>query len=444
MIRLIWIEFKHLFLKRSTLLLFLLIVLFVTFNAMNEQKIIYENSYSTSAYRDDGTIEEGKELVAYINQIKNEYSGIITTQWLDKVEKDLEKAEKEAMLIHVDQSAMIEHYGEDWLTQFEHTPKKFISITKEEEANGTVFEDGTLPFYIKDRIPSIRESVLFQIQQDGNMILSKPWMNLKKIEYKDQLGNTHTMEDYLSLKLLESDTLLKIFQDKMNQIPEFYYGSYHGWDALIRTLASFRFILAIFIVYVTSSALNKDYSSHTIDLIKTTSLGKFKVVIAKLAAISLTFICIVACYCLIPTLFVYFYYGLGNWNINISFMTNTITPYTFQQAYTGGALLLLAGGLTTGLISACLSAYLRKGFVSFAISLLFLVLPSAISSGFSILFPVNYMDFSGIYFNCEMLELWNEFYFAPTFIYAVTGIVLILCIVMIISRYRSYAVTKTA
>lgn len=443
MIRLLWMEWKHLFLKRSTLCLFLLIVVFVTFNTINEQKIVY-NSYATSAYRDDGTLVKGKELLSYINQIKDEYAGIITTQWQEKVESDLEKAEKEAMLIHVDRSAMIEHYGEDWQTQFEQAPDTFVSITKEDEFNRKEFDEGTFPFYVKDYIPLIRESVLFQTKQDGNMILSKPWVNLSKSEYKNQFGDAHTMVDYLSLRVIESDALLKVFQDKMNQIPEFYYGSYHGWDALIRSLASFRFILAIFIVYVTSSALNKDYSSHTIDLIKTTSLGKYKIVIAKLAAITLTCISIVACYCLIPTLFVYFYYGLGNWNINISFMINMITPYTFQQAYIGGTLLLLAGSLTTGFISACLSAYLRKGFVSFAISLLLLVLPSAISSGFSILFPVNYMDFSGIYFNCEMLELWNKFYFAPTFIYAFTGIVLILGIVVIISRYRSYAVTKTA
>lgn len=443
MIRLLWMEFKHLFLKRSTLCLFLLMIVFVTFNTISEQKIVYENSYATSAYRDDGTLVEGKELLAYINQIKNEYAGVITTQWQEKVEKDLEKAEKEAMLIHVDRSAMIEQYGKDWLTQFEQAPDTFVAITKEDEINRKEFDEGTFPFYVKDYIPLIRESTLFQIKQDGNMILSKPWVNLTKNEYKNQFGETHTMVDYLSLRVVESKEQLKIFQDKMNQIPEFHYGSYHGWDALIRSLASFRFILAIFIVYVTSSTLNKDYSSHTIDIIKTTSLGKSKIVIAKLAAITLTCISIVACYCLIPTLFVYFYYGLGNWNINMSFLINTITPYTFQQAYIGGALLLLAGSITTGFISACISAYLRKGFVSFAISLLFLVLPSAVSSGFSILFPVNYMDFSGIYFNCEMLELWNKFYFAPTFIYGFTGIVFIIGIALIISRYRSYAVTKT-
>lgn len=423
MLNLTWCELKKMFFKKSTLFLLLFICSFGYLISSPHNQTSNEEAYS-----DTMELLDGKKLYDYEKSIRKEYAGDINSTWYHQIQEDYQKETIKTNLINVDESAMLDTYGTDWRIDYEKNAEAYETIAKTEEAD-IELPAGKKPFYVQDHsFIAARYQVLFEILQETKPIINKVWL-----QPQNDINIPSNIE--------ESPEKLAIFQNKMNAVTSFYYDDASGWNNLLQDLAGSRFLLALFIIYLTSRSLNYDHGSHTVDIIKATKQGKYKVIFAKILAIFLSCCLSTIAYTLMFTLFHKLVFGLGNWNV-FSNMNGVLTPYSFKDIYLGGFILLLCGSITIGFLSAITSAFFKKSFVTFALSLLICIIPITFPKGIVQLFPVNYMDFSGIYFYSEMMYVLNHYIFTPTIIYGITMMILLICCIVLAYRYRSYAFTK--
>lgn len=384
---------------------------------------------------DDGLLLTGTSIEKDMARIRKEYAGYISEESLAKAIQD-EKEERLKVLYtyNVEEDAMIHKYGTDWKTAYEKEPNTYLITTKEAE-NLKESNPIDYPFYVKNPTITLstRMLVLNEYQNYAQLLLDTGHQ-----DQEGQLGN-HTF----STREMSTEEQ-KILQQMMNKQNGFYYDHYKGWEILVKSLANSRFLLAIFLIFLTSRCFNEDQSNRMIAIIKTTPYGKTKIAMVKLLSILTLSILVMLTYFAFMSIGIWLIYGLGNGNVNLSIFLNSPCPYTFKEAYLGGFLLLLSGCLTTALLSAALSVIFKKSYVSFAISLLILMLPTFLNANYKQLFPVEYMDFSGPYFYTHLFKFADQYVTLPPIIYCITLIILLFCCIGIPLAYRSYRITADA
>ena len=439
MLTLIWYEFKKLFLKKSTLVLIILIT-GLGYITTSDNMSYMNDVQDTIAYTDDMRKVTSNELKAYRKSIQKEYAGYMNDAWKQKIEKDYQSEKIKSYLTNVDEAMMIQKYGDDWKAQFEKQPEVFEQIKYENEQDGRATDTGKKPFYVLDYTTTVRYSVLSDIIRNDLDLMNQPWNKNLSEDVIDAHGNHEKMNFFIPNTILKSETKTAYFKEKMDTISNFYYDDTTGWNILLNTMASTRFGLALAIIFIASRSINSD--QEIMDIMKSSQFGKKKAILAKLIALLLYCVCFVAVYTSIFTLYVYLTTGLGSWQASTYFLNNYASPYTIKDTFIGGTMLLLCGSITAGFVSALLSTYFKKGFVSFALSLLIFVAPIVLPSSIECLFPVEYMDFSGIYLYTNIMEVFHQCYFTPIFIYIITAIVFVICCGFIIPRYRSYKICE--
>ena len=132
MLTLIWYEFKKLFLKKSTLVLIILIT-GLGYITTSDNMSYMNDVQDTIAYTDDMRKVTSNELKAYRKSIQNEYAGYMDDAWKQKIEKDYQNEKIKSYLTNVDEAMMIQKYGDDWKAQFEKQPEIFEQIKYENE-----------------------------------------------------------------------------------------------------------------------------------------------------------------------------------------------------------------------------------------------------------------------------------------------------------------------
>lgn len=439
MLTLIWYEFKKLFLKKSTLVLIILIT-GLGYITTSDNMSYMNDVQDTIAYTDDMRKVTSNELKAYRKSIQKEYAGYMDDAWKQKIEKDYQSEKIKSYLTNVDEAMMIQKYGDDWKAQFEKQPEIFEQIKYENEQDGRATDTGKKSFYVLDYTTTVRYSVLSDIIRNDLDLMDHPWNKYPSEDVIDAHGNHEKMNFFIPNTILKSETKTSYFKEKMDTISNFYYDDTTGWNILLNTMASTRFGLALAIIFIASRSINSD--QEIVDIMKSSQLGKKKAILAKLIALLLSCVCFVAVYASIFTLYVYLTTGLGSWQASTYFLNNYPSPYTIKDTFIGGTMLLLCGSITAGFVSALLSTYFKKGFVSFALSLLIFVAPIVLPSSIECLFPVEYMDFSGIYLYTNIMEVFHQCYFTPIFIYLITAIVFVICCGFIVPRYRSYKICE--
>lgn len=440
MLTLIWYEFKKLFLKKSTLVLIILITGLGYIATSDNISYMNDGVQDTIAYTDDMRKITSSELKAYCKSIQKEYAGYMNDAWKQKIEKDYQSEKIKSYLINVDEAMMIQTYGKDWKVQFEKQPEVFENIKYKDELDGRATDTGKKPFYVLDYTITARYLVLSDIIRNDIVLMDHPWNQNLSEDMMDAQGNYKQMSFFIPDGILKSETKTTYFKEKMDTISNFYYDDTTGWNILLNTMASTRFGLALAIIFIASRSINSD--QDVIDIIKSSQFGKKKAVIAKLIALLLSCVCFVAAYVSIFTLYVYITTGLGSWQASTYFLNNYPSPYTIKDTFIGGTMLLLCGSITAGFVSAFLSTYFKKGFMSFALSLLIFVAPIVLPSSIECLFPVEYMDFNSIYLSTNIIEVFHQCYFTPIFIHIITAIVFVICCGFIIPRYRSYKICE--
>lgn len=439
MLTLIWYEFKKLFLKKSTLVLIILIT-GLGYITTSDNMSYMNDGQDPIAYTDDMRKVTSNELKAYRKSIQKEYAGYMDDAWKQKIEKDYQSEKIKSYLTNVDEAIMIQKYGEDWKAQFEKQPEVFEQIKYENELDGRATDTGKKPFYVLDYTTTVRYSVLSDIIRNDLDLMDHPWNKNPSEDVIDAHGRHEKLNFFIPNTILKSETKTTYFKEKMDTISSFYYDDTTGWNILLNTMASTRFGLALAIIFIASRSINSD--QEIMDIMKSSQLGKKKAIFAKLIALLLSCVCFVAAYVAIFTLYVYITTGLGSWQASTYFLNNYPSPYTIKDTFIGGTMLLLCGSITAGFVSAFLSTYFKKGFVSFALSLLIFVAPIVLPSSIECLFPVEYMDFSGIYLYTNIMEVFHQCYLTPIFIYIITIIVFVICCGFIVPRYRSYKICE--
>lgn len=439
MLTLIWYEFKKLFLKKSTLVLIILIT-GLGYITTSDNMSYMNDVQDTIAYTDDMRKVTSNELKAYRKSIQKEYAGYMDDAWKQKIEKDYQSEKIKSYLTNVDEAMMIQKYGDDWKTQFEKHPEIFEQIKYENEQDGRATDTGKKPFYVLDYTTTVRYSVLSDIISNDLDLMNQPWNKNLSEDVIDAHGKHEKMNFFIPNTILKSETKTAYFKEKMDTISIFYYDDTTGWNILLNTMASTRFGLALAIIFIASRSINSD--QEIMDIMKSSQFGKKKAILAKLIALLLSCVCFVAVYASIFTLYVYLTTGLGSWQASTYFLNNYASPYTIKDTFIGGTMLLLCGSITAGFVSALLSTYFKKGFVSFALSLLIFVAPIVLPSSIECLFPVEYMDFSSIYLYTNIMEVFHQCYLTPIFIYIITAIVFVICCGFIIPRYHSYKICE--
>lgn len=439
MLTLIWYEFKKLFLKKSTLVLIILIT-GLGYITTSDNMSYMNDVQDTIAYTDDMRKVTSNELKAYRKSIQKEYAGYMDDDWKQRIEKDYQSEKIKSYLTNVDEAMMIKKYGKDWKAQFEKQPEVFEEMKYKDEQDGRATDTGKKPFYVLDYTTTVRYSVLSDIIRNDLDLMDHPWNQNLSENMMDEHGNNKQMNFFIPDGILKSETKTTYFKEKMDTISNFYYDDTTGWNILLNMMASTRFGLALAIIFIASRSINSD--QEIMDIMKSSQFGKKKAVIAKLIALLLSCVCFVTVYTSIFTLYVYIAEGLGSWQASTYFLNNYVSPYTIKDVFIGGTMLLLCGSITAGFVSALLSTYFKKGFMSFALSLLIFVAPIVLPSSIEYLFPVEYMDFSGIYLHTNIIEVFHQCYFTPIFIYIITAIVFVICCGFIIPRYRSYKICE--
>lgn len=439
MLTLIWYEFKKLFLKKSTLVLIILIT-GLGYITTSDNMSYMNDVQDTIAYTDDMRKVTSNELKAYRKSIQKEYAGYMDDAWKQKIEKDYQNEKIKSYLTNVDEAMMIQKYGNDWKAQFEKQPEVFEQIKYENEQDGRATDTGKKSFYVLDYTTTVRYSVLSDIIRNDLDLMNQPWHQNLSEDMIDAQGRHELLNYHIPDSILNSPAKTAYFKEKMDTISNFYYDDTTGWNILLNTMASTRFGLALAIIFIASRSINSD--QEIMDIMKSSQFGKKKAILAKLIALLLSCVCFVAVYTSIFTLYVYLTTGLGSWQASTYFLNNYLSPYTIKDAFIGGTMLLLCGSITAGFVSALLSTYFKKGFVSFALSLLIFVAPIVLPSSIECLFPVEYMDFSSIYLYTNIMEVFHQCYFTPIFIYIITAIVFVICCGFIVPRYCSYKICE--
>lgn len=438
MIRLIYLEFKKLFFKRSILILLILTSIFAYFSVVgtfSSHGSFINMDDDSESYTDEGKLVDGRDKINYINSIRHEYAGIINEQWQLNLLNDLNECKIKELLLNVDEKKMINDYGNNWKELYLSNSDQYIEISEEVK---DIPED-KLPFYIKsydDYKTLIRYETIFNILATSEPITEKSWDNIN-IEKTYDEERVYEYSEYIPINVAKSQALQKIFKSKLNNT-SFIFDDYQGWSIIVNAMSFARFLFAIIIVFICSKCFNDDHNCNMIDVVKSTQYGKKKLVFIKLIAILLTCVSVTIVYTGLITLLTMTLRGLGNWETSIIFMSGNVSPYTFKDAYFGGFSLLLLGSITIGFISVLLSVFMKKAYFSFAISLLIMVLPSVLNGSIAKLFPVNYMDFLGIYTSFDMIYFFESYYSINVFAFLTTFILFIVLSLITVFYYRTY------
>lgn len=110
MIKLIYLEFKKLFLKRSIMILLILTSIFAYFSVVgtfSSHGSFINIDDESESYTDEGKLVEGRDKINYINSIRHEYAGVINEQWQLNLLNDLNECKIKELLLNVDEKKMI-------------------------------------------------------------------------------------------------------------------------------------------------------------------------------------------------------------------------------------------------------------------------------------------------------------------------------------------------
>lgn len=441
MIQLYLKECKKLFLKRITLVLFLIAVIFGfagrTTNVHGEAAL--------RGYDEQGNIVEGNVAESLYREYQNAYAGIVDEAWFAKVQEDLREIDLQDTLRNIDEQSMVEAYGADWKTTYLNNPEGYSMYTKEDvekynkEHPGVPIEQDKTILYINGYIGSIKSSALYDAYNYARNIIEKPWNSNEEMTIHGQDGPTR-VSTFSYRDMGEEEKAWTV--QELNSISSFLYAPYQGWGSLLSGMATARFFVAILIVFATSRLFNEDHSYEMMDLVKSTSYGKQKLVFAKLCALLSFCILTIMAYTAILTIGVYLIDGLGNWNVNLVASTNMMSLYTFKEAYMGGFLYLMTGACWIGFLSALFSAFIKKNYISFVVSTLFLLIPLAMPNGMKDFFPLEYMDFTGTYFSGIPTHLFGSYDYLQPYLYTSSAIVIVACGIGAMLYYRSYRINK--
>ncbi len=193
-----------------------------------------------------------------------------------------------------------------------------------------------------------------------------------------QLNASLTVDNYSSYFINpanspeEENIRKEIYAKKLNTL-KVYVDNMYGFRQLFSTLNIVSFILSFFFLFLMPSIFSEECRHKMLRLLKTTKEGKRRVGLAKVITVVLLSIAIPLVSILFTTLVIHLRYGLQNWNVSATLISNQNMLYSMFGYYIRRMLLMIIGCLGMSVIGAFLSSMISNSYVSLGILIVYYI-----------------------------------------------------------------------
>lgn len=240
-------------------------------------------------------------------------------------------------------------------------------------------------FYTKDISPKLQSyftSIKGEVDQEWyDNIASKLELN----EYGELV---HSDDEDSKCLFLLLNTKQMILDQEWNQISDpnytfmqkemnsttFTFDNYNAWNTLRNCINMFSMIYIIYIVFMITPLFSHEYQEQTSDILKASTLGKYKVGLSKVLCSFLLIISLPIIAYTIYFIWISITKGLSEYPISLAFLQH-MTPFTFQEEFQYGLGMLIVGGLGCGCFSMFISNIFKNNYISITIGFCLLFLP---------------------------------------------------------------------
>lgn len=183
-----------------------------------------------------------------------------------------------------------------------------------------------------------------------------------------------------------SDPNYAFMQKEMNNTT-FTFDNYNASNSLRNCINMFSIIYIIYIVLMITPLFSHEHQEQTSDIIRASTLGKYKVGISKVLCSFLLIISLPIIAYTIYFIWISITKGLSEYPISLAFLQH-MTPFTFQEEFLYGLGMVIVGGLGCGCFSMFISNLFKNNYISITIGFCLLFLPLFFQAeffGFSIM-----------------------------------------------------------
>lgn len=204
-----------------------------------------------------------------------------------------------------------------------------------------------------------------------------------------------------------SDPNYAFMQKEMNNTT-FSFDNYNASNSLRNCINMFSIIYIIYIVLMITPLFSHEYQEQTSDIIKASTLGKYKVGMSKVLC---SFLLIIALPIIAYT--IYFIWisitkGLSDYPISLAFL-QYMTPFTFQEEFLYGLGMVIVGGLGCGCFSMFISNLFKNNYISITIGFCLLFLP--------LFFQADFFGFSIMHLSPIISSMPTQLFETETFLF---------------------------
>lgn len=183
-----------------------------------------------------------------------------------------------------------------------------------------------------------------------------------------------------------SDPNYAFMQKEMNNTT-FTFDNYNASNSLRNCINMFSIIYIIYIMLMITPLFSHEHQEQTSDIIRASTLGKYKVGMSKVLCSFLLIISLPIIAYTIYFIWISITNGLSEYSISLAFLQH-MTPFTFQEEFLYGLGMVIVGGLGCGCFSMFISNLFKNNYISITIGFCLLFLPLFFQAeffGFSIM-----------------------------------------------------------
>lgn len=390
-------------------------------------------------YYDQGVLMSKKEVLKEIALAKQQWTGEMDESWWESLQQAFIESEMRSneQLFDVDQ--MNQLYGPGWNLDYALNHQDYTMATDSEA------EEGKKQLILRETfLPSIKEDIAKDVAWDIYMnyaetvLKNKPWNSedgTYGVMYSGLSGEATPAPVYSSTKLSKAEILM--LKEKMNSIDTFYYGDTKNWEGLLNTLTTSGILLMVWVLLISTDAVNKERKNQMLEIQRTCVNGKSRLILSKIGAVLVSSVIGFAVIIGGVSLYALLTGGIGDASVSVIEGIYMISIFNYGQAYFIGVMIILLGALATAMIGCLVSTFTKSTYRSLALTVTVMyVMPTLFNvfGNLKNLVPVNFMSIS----NVSVRNFTAMFFGKPYYLYQLLPMIWIpICIlIVIIVRFK--------
>lgn len=202
----------------------------------------------------------------------------------------------------------------------------------------------------------------------------------KLYNLKQKLSKENYQNEYAFIALNPVDKVRdaiarqKELNQQMEQLKSVPIDQVLSFEHLFSVLNIVSFSLSFFFLFLMPSIFNLECKDKMLRLLKTTSLGKRKVAIAKAITVVVLSTIIPLVSTLFSTLIIHLRYGLHNWNVSTMLIQDGYIFYNLFGYYIRRLVLMMLGCLGMSVIGTFLSSIIKSSYIALGIMIAYYVI----------------------------------------------------------------------